>query len=322
MRDHDRIAAVRAASRRVVRELGFLDQTLASTPYPPSSVHALIEIGDARGVTAAELADVLLLDRSSVSRLLRKLIDAGEVREDPAADRRHKSLSLTRQGEQTVRAIHEYGTSRVRDAFEYLDEPGRDAVWRGLNTYAEALACNRLGQPVPTTESRGRIDVDTDLRPGDIGQMVALHAREYVKLAGFGVEFEAQVAADLADFAKRNDPSSRIWLARNADGAVVGSVAIDRSHSPREAHLRFFLISAEARGTGLGRRLLGAAMDFCDENGVEETTLWTFQGLDAARALYEKHGFTLLGEQTGDRWRSTVVGQQFQRPAGAGAARA
>jgi hypothetical protein len=73
-----------------------------------------------------------------------------------------------------------------------------------------------------------------------------LHAREYAELAGFGVAFEALIAADLADFVKRADPFSRIWLARD-EGAVVGSIAVDRSHSPGEAHLRWFLINHEYR---------------------------------------------------------------------------
>ena len=106
----ERIAGVRADARRIVRELGFIEQTVAGTPYPPSAVHALIEIDRASGITAAELADELLLDRSTVSRMLRKLVDAGEIREDQGAeDRRHKLLSLTDKGRRTVGTLHEYG---------------------------------------------------------------------------------------------------------------------------------------------------------------------------------------------------------------------
>jgi hypothetical protein len=41
--------------------------------------------------------------------------------------------------------------------------------------------------------------------------------------------------------------------------------------------------------------------------------LWTFQGLDTARALYERHGFVLVKEQLGARWGNTVTEQQFVR---------
>ena len=36
---------IRAASRQMVRELGFMEATLAATDYPPSAVHAILEIG-------------------------------------------------------------------------------------------------------------------------------------------------------------------------------------------------------------------------------------------------------------------------------------
>jgi DNA-binding MarR family transcriptional regulator/GNAT superfamily N-acetyltransferase len=310
----ERIAGVRADARRIVRELGFIEQTLAGTPYPPSAVHALIEIDRASGITAAELADELLLDRSTVSRMLRKLVDAGEIREDQGAeDRRHKSLSLSDKGRQTVGKIHEYGSAQVRDAFAYLDEREQEAVRLGLHAYAEALVKKRRGTDPSASRGPQAIYVDTELRPGDIGQIVALHAHEYAKLAGFGVDFEALEAVDLGEFVKRSDRSSRIWVARNAAGIIVGSIAIDRSHQPDEAHLRWFLVGSGTRGTGLGRRLLRDALSYCDESGVAETVLWTFRGLDSARALYEQHGFVLVKEQPGSRWGNTVTEQQFLR---------
>ncbi len=36
---------IRAASRLMVRELGFMDTTVAATDYPPSAVHTILEIG-------------------------------------------------------------------------------------------------------------------------------------------------------------------------------------------------------------------------------------------------------------------------------------
>ena len=44
-------------------------------------------------------------------------------------------------------------------------------------------------------------------------------------------------------------------------------------------------------------------------------SLGTFAGLDAARALYEKHGFSLVREQEGTSWGIRVREQEFVRPA-------
>lgn len=308
----EQVKAVRADSRRMVRELGFLDQSLAATTLSPSMVHALIEIDQTPGTTAAELADVLLLDRSTVSRMLRKLSEAGEIRDDaPAADRRQKALILTDTGKRTVAAIHDYGTNQVHTAFTYLPASQREAVAQGLHLYADALQRARSQDPVP--DHAGEIEISTQLKPGDLGQIVALHAREYEKIAGFGIEFEALVAGDMADFITRNHPESRIWIARAPEGTVLGSIAIDLHSGPDDTHLRWFLLSSAARGTGLGRRLLNAAIEYADTQEVRTTILWTFKGLDTARAMYEKHGFTLTHEQAGERWGSTVIEQQFQR---------
>src|SRR5579885_1930822 len=84
---------IRAASRQMVRELGFMDATVAGSDYPPSAVHTLLEIGLRGPMTAMQLAEFLHLEKSSVSRMVRKLIEAGELKEasDPR-DARVKPL--------------------------------------------------------------------------------------------------------------------------------------------------------------------------------------------------------------------------------------
>ena len=67
------------------------------------------------------------------------------------------------------------------------------------------------------------------------------------------------------------------------------------------------------RGSGLGKTLLGRAISFCDERGYERMWLTTFAGLDAARSLYERHGFVLAGEAEIDQWSGGVREQIFER---------
>jgi len=81
------------------------------------------------------------------------------------------------------------------------------------------------------------------------------------------------------------------------------------------AHLRWFIVDDGLRGYGIGRALIGRAMAFVDEAGFGETRLWTFKGLDAARALYEQAGFQLAEEASGAQWGTEVVEQVFVRPA-------
>ncbi|MCO5107394.1 MAG: GNAT family N-acetyltransferase [Burkholderiaceae bacterium] len=149
--------------------------------------------------------------------------------------------------------------------------------------------------------------------PGCIGRIAELHASYYHRAAGFGLAFESKVARELADFCERYVAGrDGLWLAL-ADGRIEGSIAIDGSHAARDgAHLRWFIVSDAVRGRGVGGRLLDAAMAFCRARGYERVHLWTFEGLDAARYLYEKAGFGLAQQQRGRQWGTEVNEQRFE----------
>jgi DNA-binding MarR family transcriptional regulator len=148
------VAPIRDASRRLVRELGFMRTTLAGTNLPPSAVHALVEIGARGSLTAAELCDVLALEKSSVSRMVRKLIDDGLLQEGTSdRDGRAKPLSLTGNGRTTLAAIDQFAEQQVLAALARLTPEARRTVLDGLALYASALEASRLGRPAPAQPS-------------------------------------------------------------------------------------------------------------------------------------------------------------------------
>jgi DNA-binding MarR family transcriptional regulator len=138
---------IRAASRQMVRELGFLEQTLAATDYPPSAVHAILEIGARGPMTSGQLADFLHLEKSSVSRMVRKLIECGELKEQAdAEDARIKPLSLTPKGRRTLAEIVDFARRQVSSALERLTKAERRTVREGLAIYARALEADRIAE--------------------------------------------------------------------------------------------------------------------------------------------------------------------------------
>ncbi|MFO7324526.1 MAG: GNAT family N-acetyltransferase [Pseudomonadota bacterium] len=152
-------------------------------------------------------------------------------------------------------------------------------------------------------------------RPGLLGTCVRLHADFYSRQAGFGAFFEGQVAVGMAEFLRRLDrPRNGIWSAF-AGGRMLGCIAMDGEDLGRNAgHLRWFIVDGACRGLGIGKALLATALRFADTAGFEEVELWTFSGLDAARHLYERAGFRLVEEATGNRWGAQVREQRFIRP--------
>ena len=120
-------------------------------------------------------------------------------------------------------------------------------------------------------------------RPGCLADIVGLHARYYSKNWGFGLKFEAKVASELAEFLQRMDNSIDLFLTAYQNGNAIASISVDVSNGgPKGAHIRWFIVSGETRGSGLGKKLLQKAMDFCRDQNIENIWLTTFAGLDAA----------------------------------------
>jgi len=95
---------------------------------------------------------------------------------------------------------------------------------------------------------------------------------------------------------------------------IKGSISIDgQGLGDNCAHLRWFITADSLRGQGAGAMLLQAAMDHVDQIGFKETQLWTFTGLDAARTLYQRHGFELRKEYDGKHWGRTQREQLWVR---------
>jgi len=157
------------------------------------------------------------------------------------------------------------------------------------------------------------ITIEEGYAPGCIGRVTQLHAEYYAGNHGFGVPFEAKVAQELAKFCLAFEPDrDGLWLVR--DPVIQGSIAIDGSKASGGcAHLRWFITSDALRGQGIGRLLLARALAFADTKGYQSIQLWTFAGLDAARHLYEAHGFRLVEQNAGSTWGKVVEEQRFVR---------
>jgi GNAT superfamily N-acetyltransferase len=161
--------------------------------------------------------------------------------------------------------------------------------------------------------SMSEIKITKGYIPGSIGRVAELHGAYYHNHWRFGLFFEAKVAVEVSEFLKRYDESRDGFWTVSLDGRVEGSITIDGIHAETEgAHLRWFIVSDALRGKGAGNQLIKSAISFCRKKGYNKVYLWTFEGLDAARHLYEKEGFKLVEEQRGTQWGTEVNEQRFE----------
>jgi ribosomal protein S18 acetylase RimI-like enzyme len=158
------------------------------------------------------------------------------------------------------------------------------------------------------------IDLVRGWRPGLLGWIVAEHGRYYDREWRLGAAFEAKVAAGLGELADRLDPARDLLLHAASSEGILGAIAVDGSGpdtARRGARIRYFILSDAARGRGVGRLLLDETMAFIGAAGFDRAWLTTFAGLDAARHLYERHGFRLDHEALDTSWGTSLTEQRF-----------
>ncbi len=312
--DDPLIDELRLQSRRLVRAWGFMGSRLAGTELSPSGVHAVLEIGTRPVTHARDLAELLRLEKSTISRLVAGLVKSGLIDEVAAqSDGRAKQLKLTESGERLFRQITKFARRQVRAAVSPLTPAQVRRVREGLTTYADSLwACSSKGQSDPLSEE---IQIVPGYQPGLLGRIAELHGAFYHQHSGFGRSFEAKVAAEYAAFLERLDKTRNQTWAAKLGGEILGGVTVDGEDlGGNTAHLRWFIVDEVWHGLKVGNRLMDAAMAFVDQNQFSQTVLWTFKGLDPARRLYEKHGFQLAEERLGKQWHHEVMEQRFVRP--------
>jgi DNA-binding MarR family transcriptional regulator/GNAT superfamily N-acetyltransferase len=284
---------------------------LAGTQLSPSAVHTIIELGYGTVVNASALGELLRLEKSSISRLLKKLEMGGLVKVDAEpSDRRVRNLGLTPQGTALLRQIEEYARRQLRSALSRITNDELRTVEDGLIAFASSLSTNETAPFVPDFG----LDIREGYQTGLIAAVTDMHASFYSKNYGFGAMFERKVATEISEFMGRIDRPVNTTISAYRGDRLLGSVSLDGEDLGNStAHLRWFIVSPSAQGLGLGKQLIEKATAFVDENGFRQTRLWTFQGLDAARYLYESVGFLLVDEKPGSQWGTQVVEQEFTR---------
>jgi len=100
-------------------------------------------------------------------------------------------------------------------------------------------------------------------------------------------------------------PRQGFWVA-DLDG-VVGMVGIEQC-SENVAELRRMAVETSQRRRGIARALLETAEAFCRESGYHRIELNTSERQVAARLLYEKAGYRLLGTGVVAKTTNKLIG--------------
>jgi len=155
------------------------------------------------------------------------------------------------------------------------------------------------------------MNLRTHFKPGDIGYITYLHGTLYAAEYGLDHTFEGYVAAGLGQFANTYNSDHDYFAVAELDGTIVGSIAIV-GQPDRTAQLRWFLVHPDARGHGLGKRLLREAVDFCRQRNYKSVFLWTISELTTAARLYRDAGFQLTEQNTHQIWGAVRTEEKYE----------
>lgn len=154
-----------------------------------------------------------------------------------------------------------------------------------------------------------------DLRPftpDDHDWLVQTHIEVYEQGEGFDATFGVLVAQILDDFIASHDPArEKGWIAWEGK-TRLGSIFCVRLDD-HTAKLRLFQLVPEARGKGLGLRLLRTCTEFARAQGYTQMKLWTHKSHEAANALYLRNGWAIIDERAITNYGQPLVERVMQR---------
>jgi DNA-binding MarR family transcriptional regulator/GNAT superfamily N-acetyltransferase len=299
---HDHIDAVRRFNRFYTTKIGVLHEPYKA-PFSLTETRVLYELTHRNNATAGELGRELGLDAGYLSRILasfekKRLI----IRSASKADARQQILSVTAKG----RTVFAKLNARTED------EVG--ALLAKVHPVEQARAVQAMGaiETVFGEHSQPKVPyILRSHRPGDMGWIVHRHGVLYSQEYGWDERFEALVAVIAGQFIQNLDPQrERCWIAER-EGEIVGAVFLVKK-SKAVAKLRLLYVEPRARGLGIGLRLVEECIRFAREARYRKIKLWTQSNLNAARHIYRKCGFEVVGSKPQPLFGYNLVSETWE----------
>lgn len=106
-----------------------------------SQCFVLVEIGRKPNISVKKLAEILKLDKSSISRTVEELVQKNYVERKPSEeDRRYVVLNLTRDGKERFERIENDMNQKFKKIFDVIPVGKREQVIEALEIYNKACA--------------------------------------------------------------------------------------------------------------------------------------------------------------------------------------
>ncbi|WP_150271247.1 bifunctional helix-turn-helix transcriptional regulator/GNAT family N-acetyltransferase [Paenibacillus tepidiphilus] len=296
------IPAIRNFNRFYTKVLGLLDKQLLDSDFSLPEARVLYEIGNTEYCTAKLLTERLNMDAGYLSRMLKRFEKLGLIHRVPSEkDGRSFFLYLSSPGEETLSNLNTLSEEQIQNLVAGIPPLGQISIAKSMASIERELSNHA---------TKDYVSIRTELKPGDIGMLIHMHGWIYAKECGYDHTFEGYVCKTFYDLLQTYSPDKdRFWLAE-VNGEIVGSIAII-GHTQEKAQLRWFMLHPDARGMGLGSKLLQEAISYCRGQGFQFISLETTEDQKTAIRMYMKAGFKKLSEQETESWGKRHLEQTY-----------
>lgn len=312
------IDELRRNARSVIRELGLLNDAYFEIGVTLAERHLLIELAGTSKPTMGEIAERLLLDKSTISRLISKAVKKGYIdciTDDN--DRRKRFLQLTEIGKQTLNAFEPIAFNQTKQALQTLTPDEIKTVYQGVALYAKGLRNSRLKQ-CSNTEKLSENGLEANIE-----QKIESLSEIYDRLNQMGCSlqiFEQKDEEELYEIFREVvetgsqfpyecsskeefklhffTPQGQVYVCHNSDGKVIGGFYLRANYSGRSNHIAnaAYMINSAHRGKGVGVLLIKASLHLSKNLGFQaiQFNMVLSQNTRPIK-IYQKLGFKIAG---------------------------
>ncbi|WP_328524530.1 bifunctional helix-turn-helix transcriptional regulator/GNAT family N-acetyltransferase [Kribbella sp. NBC_00359] len=268
------IGGVRRFNRVVTQRVGALQETYLARGRSLGLDRVLWEIG-LDGCDVRSLRARLELDSGYLSRLLRSLESSGLVRvERSGGDGRVRIARLTKAGVAEREVLDRRSDELAVSILEPLSERQQERLVAAMDEVSRLL-----------TASMVRVGVVDPRRP-DAQYCVQSYFAELGRRFDAGFDHTRSISADNAELTL---PAGLLLMATlRTEPVGCGGLKL---HGAEPAEIKRMWVSPEARGLGLGRRLLTELEREAIAHGAPAVRLETNRNLTEAIALYRAAGY-------------------------------
>lgn len=268
------VRRVRSFNRAVTQQVGALNDRFLGRGRPLGECRLLYEIGD-DGAEIRQLRSRLELDSGYMARLLRSLERQGLVAAAQAAkDGRVRRVLLTREGRRELAELNRRSDAFAESVLAPLDSAQRERLAAAMEVVERLMRAAAITiEPEPAGSPAAQ-------------DCLGHYFRELAARFETGFDPAQSVSAEPEELA----PPRGIFLVARSGGEPVGCGAL-KVNAQGFGEIKRMWVAPEARGIGVGRRILDELERYGRGFGASVLRLETNRVLTEARSLYHARGY-------------------------------